>query len=88
MKDVWRNVNTNMSDFKELTPEFYDPLQEGKFCTNLFGINFGHRHDGTKVNDVELPPWANGCKLLFPVLSENNLYTIYFSCERIRFQNA
>ncbi|XP_059474007.1 protein FAN-like isoform X2 [Neocloeon triangulifer] len=62
MKDVWRNINTNMSDFKELTPEFYDPEQEGRFCTNLFGINFGHRHDGRKVGDVELPPWASNSK--------------------------
>ncbi|CAB3378073.1 Hypothetical predicted protein [Cloeon dipterum] len=58
VKDVWRNVNSNMSDFKELTPEFYDLEQEGKFCTNLNGINFGHRHDGRRVGDVELPPWA------------------------------
>jgi len=63
MQDVWRNININMSDFKELTPEFYEPQQEGKFCTNLFGINFGHRHNGIRVNDVELPPWAHGCKM-------------------------
>uniref|UniRef100_A0A1B6CKQ1 WD repeat-containing protein 55 homolog n=1 Tax=Clastoptera arizonana TaxID=38151 RepID=A0A1B6CKQ1_9HEMI len=62
MQDVWRNVLTNMSDFKELVPEFYDTDGEGDFLCNKFGINFGYRHDGIKVNDVALPPWASDSK--------------------------
>ncbi|XP_014249763.1 protein FAN-like isoform X1 [Cimex lectularius] len=58
ISDVWRNVQTNMSDFKELVPEFYDVSNEGDFLDNLKGIQFGYRHDGTKVNNVTLPPWA------------------------------
>ncbi|XP_049854679.1 protein FAN-like [Schistocerca gregaria] len=58
--DVWKNVMTNMSDFKELIPAFYDTEQGGDFLVNGFGINFGYRHDGQKVGDVHLPPWANG----------------------------
>ena len=27
---------------------------------SLQGIEFGVRHDGMKVGDVELPPWAEG----------------------------
>ncbi|KAH0564644.1 protein FAN-like isoform X1 [Cotesia glomerata] len=58
--DVWKNVLANMSDFKELVPEFYDPSNNGDFLVNNYGIDFGFRFDGTKVNDVLLPPWANG----------------------------
>ncbi|XP_034244704.1 protein FAN-like [Thrips palmi] len=57
--DVWRNVLGNSSDFKELVPEFYDTSGNGDFLSNRYGINFGYRHDGTKVNDVALPPWAS-----------------------------
>lgn len=48
----------NMSDFKELIPEFYDTSQSGDFLMNTYGINFGYRCDGSKVHDVALPPWA------------------------------
>lgn len=47
-----------MADFKELVPEFYDTSTRGEFLTNLYGINFGSKHDGTRVGDVKLPPWA------------------------------
>ncbi|EEB19713.1 protein FAN, putative [Pediculus humanus corporis] len=56
--DVWRNVINNMSDFKELIPEFYDVSQSGDFLLNTYGINFGYRCNGSKVHDVSLPPWA------------------------------
>lgn len=58
ISDVWKNVLTNMSDFKELIPEFYDLSLKGDFLTNLYGVNFGHRHNGTRIGDVALPPWA------------------------------
>lgn len=58
MADVFKNCLNNMSDFKELLPEFYDVDQGGKFLVNDMGINFGYRHNGLKVSDVELPPWA------------------------------
>lgn len=48
-----------MSDFKELVPEFYDTDQSGDFLSNKFAIDFGIRHDGRKVGDVELPQWAS-----------------------------
>ncbi|XP_075213392.1 protein FAN-like [Lycorma delicatula] len=56
--DVWRNVLTNMSDFKELVPEFYDDKTNGDFLENRLGINFGYRSDGSRVGNVILPPWA------------------------------
>ncbi|XP_029671745.1 protein FAN-like isoform X3 [Formica exsecta] len=58
--DVWKNVLVNMSDFKELIPEFYDTSNAGDFLANSYGIDFGYRHDGTKIGDVQLPPWAKG----------------------------
>ncbi|XP_001606594.3 protein FAN [Nasonia vitripennis] len=58
--DVWKNVLGNMSDFKELIPEFYDTSASGDFLINSYGIDFGFRHDGTKIADVHLPPWAKG----------------------------
>lgn len=51
-----------MSDFKELIPEFYDVEQGGRFLLNNMGINFGYRHDGTKIGNVILPPWASDPK--------------------------
>lgn len=44
---------------QELVPEFYDTNAKGDFLVNKYQINFGDRHDGTKVNDVALPPWAD-----------------------------
>lgn len=58
--DVWKNVLVNMSDFKELIPEFYDTSNAGDFLVNGYGIDFGYRHNGTKIGDVLLPPWAKG----------------------------
>lgn len=60
VSDVWRNVMVNMSDFKEVIPAFYDVSNKGDFLVNGYGIDFGYRHDGTKVGDVLLPPWAEG----------------------------
>lgn len=55
---TWINVTTRHSDFKELVPEFYMPENKGDFLVNYRQIDFGVRHCGTMVGDVELPPWA------------------------------
>lgn len=44
---------TNMSDFKELIPEFYD-VTRNDFLINKKKINFGQRWDGSIVNDVKV----------------------------------
>ncbi|XP_059049861.1 protein FAN-like [Achroia grisella] len=59
VKDVYNNCLRNMSDFKELVPEFYDTDAKGDFLVNIYEIDFGERHDGSKVNNVALPPWAS-----------------------------
>lgn len=48
-----------MSDFKELIPEFYDTNQCCDFLLNKYDIDFGYRYDGRKIDNVELPKWAN-----------------------------
>lgn len=44
---------TNMSDFKELIPEFYD-VTKSDFLINKKKINFGQRWDGSIVNNVKV----------------------------------
>ncbi|XP_047545229.1 protein FAN-like [Vanessa atalanta] len=58
VKDVYNNCLKNMSDFKELVPEFYDTSANGDFLENMYDIDFGERHNGSKVDNVSLPPWA------------------------------
>ena len=40
--DVWKNVLTNMSDFKELIPEFYDLSLKGDFLSNMYAVSYTH----------------------------------------------
>uniref|UniRef100_A0A182MZP2 WD repeat-containing protein 55 homolog n=1 Tax=Anopheles dirus TaxID=7168 RepID=A0A182MZP2_9DIPT len=56
--DAFHNCLHNMSDFKELIPEFYDTSQQGDFLQNALKIDFGTRFDGAPVGHVALPPWA------------------------------
>ncbi|VVC46047.1 Hypothetical protein CINCED_3A020452 [Cinara cedri] len=70
LADTWRNVLNNMSDFKELIPEFYDTNQCCNFLINEYGIDFGHRHDGRKIDNVELPKWADSPSDLISKLRE------------------
>ena len=55
---AWNLSYTNVSDVKELIPEFY---YMPEFLTNMNRLNLG-RKQGNKeeVGDVALPPWANG----------------------------
>lgn len=63
--DAFRNCLTNMADFKELIPEFYDVSQGGDFLLNQSKVNFGRRFDGTPVDHVTLPPWAKNSPKIF-----------------------
>lgn len=58
MEQTWQNVLHSSTDVKELIPEFYHGA--GQFLLNSNRLEFGKRlGDGQRVNDVELPPWAN-----------------------------
>jgi len=74
----WGNCCTGHADYKEVIPEFYD--SDGQFLENRSNLNLGTKQDGTRVNHVELPPWAEDaqdfCKkcreaLESPHVSEN-----------------
>jgi len=55
--ETWRSVLSDMSDVKELVPEWY-------YCPEMFenvnDVNLGRRQNGSYVGGVELPPWAKG----------------------------
>eukprot|EP00762_Andalucia_godoyi_P001680 ANDGO_07160.mRNA.1 Protein SPIRRIG len=56
--DTWISASeTNMSDVKEMIPEFYY-LPE--FLENRNKLNFGMKQTGVKLDNVILPPWAGG----------------------------
>uniref|UniRef100_F6Y544 Neutral sphingomyelinase activation associated factor n=1 Tax=Xenopus tropicalis TaxID=8364 RepID=F6Y544_XENTR len=55
--DTWRNCLEGVTDFKELTPEFYG--NECGFLLNTMHLDLGKRQGGKLVDDVELPPWAS-----------------------------
>ncbi|XP_049996650.1 WD repeat- and FYVE domain-containing protein 4 isoform X3 [Alexandromys fortis] len=58
VKSTWESASKeNMSDVRELTPEFFY-LPE--FLTNCNAVEFGRMQDGTTLGDVQLPPWADG----------------------------
>ncbi|ELK35227.1 WD repeat- and FYVE domain-containing protein 4 [Myotis davidii] len=58
VKGAWESASReNMSDVRELTPEFFF-LPE--FLTNCNAVEFGCMQDGTALGDVQLPPWADG----------------------------
>uniref|UniRef100_A0A673T1B7 WDFY family member 4 n=1 Tax=Suricata suricatta TaxID=37032 RepID=A0A673T1B7_SURSU len=58
VKNAWDSASReNMSDVRELTPEFFY-LPE--FLINCNAVEFGCMQDGTALGDVQLPPWADG----------------------------
>lgn len=79
VEDAFSNCQNNMSDFKELIPEFYDPTNDGDFLINSKKIDFGIKCDGTTVNNVILPPWANRSPQRFIEILRNALESDYVS---------
>ncbi|OQN95747.1 hypothetical protein B0A48_17937 [Cryoendolithus antarcticus] len=64
IEKAWLSASQeNMSDVRELTPEFYY-LPE--FLTNLNGYDFGVKQGGGEVvSDVKFPAWAKGDPQVF-----------------------
>ena len=64
IEKAWNSASrVNMTDVRELTPEFYS-LPE--FLTNINGYDFGTRQNSNRsIDRVELPPWANGDPRIF-----------------------
>ncbi|EAY03298.1 Beige/BEACH domain containing protein [Trichomonas vaginalis G3] len=51
----WELVTGTAIDFRELIPEFFS---FGTFLKNSENYDLGELSNGTRVNDVQLPPWA------------------------------
>ncbi|KAG7379317.1 hypothetical protein PHYPSEUDO_008745 [Phytophthora pseudosyringae] len=57
IQETWRMCNSQMSEVKELTPEFF--ASDGTFLRNRNSYALGKRHDQKAVGDVQLPKWAS-----------------------------
>ncbi|KAI5201148.1 beach-domain-containing protein [Aureobasidium subglaciale] len=67
----------NMTDVRELTPEFFC-LPE--FLKNINGYDFGQKQgSGQTINDVILPPWAKGDPHIFIAKHREALESPYVS---------
>ena len=55
MQRTWDNVLHSTSDVKELVPEFFCFPD---FLRNNNELDLGSTQSGTRLGDVELPPWA------------------------------
>lgn len=74
---LWNSASQdNTTDVRELIPEFYY-LPE--FLKNSNKFQFGNLQDGKTVNDVELPPWANGDPIKFVRIMRDALESDYVS---------
>lgn len=63
IEKAWRSASEiSRGDIRELTPEFFY-LPE--FLVNRNRFDFGSTQAGSKIDDVELPPWAKGDPVLF-----------------------
>lgn len=70
------NAQNGTQDVKELIPEFfYLPA----FLKNVNAIEFGRDQNGTRVNDVELPPWAHGSAKEFVRINREALESSFVS---------
>ncbi|XP_006874681.1 PREDICTED: WD repeat- and FYVE domain-containing protein 4 [Chrysochloris asiatica] len=77
VKNAWESASReNMSDVRELTPEFFY-LPE--FLTNCNAVEFGCMQDGTMLGDVQLPPWADEDPRKFISLHRQALESDYVS---------
>jgi factor associated with neutral sphingomyelinase activation len=54
--DSWKSCLQNPADLKELIPEFF--TGSGDFLVNNDDLDLGHRHNGERLNNVDLPKWA------------------------------
>lgn len=90
---TWTGVMSNQSDVKELIPEFFAvdygsglasgvvsrTAAPGQFLDNVLGLELGTRQDGKRVENVELPEWANGSSETFVRLHRDALESMHVS---------
>ncbi|KAL8682600.1 MAG: hypothetical protein Q9186_001373 [Xanthomendoza sp. 1 TL-2023] len=78
IEKAWTSASReNMTDVRELIPEFFY-LPE--FLLNPNGYNFGERQgNGGTIDNVTLPPWANGDPKIFIAKNREALESEYVS---------
>ncbi|CAK7229586.1 Beige protein-like 1 [Sporothrix curviconia] len=77
IEGAWRSAShDNGADVRELIPEFFC-LPE--FLININGYDFGRRQDGSKIDNVVLPPWAKGDPNIFIAKHREALESPYVS---------
>ncbi|KAI9683258.1 MAG: hypothetical protein M1822_006123 [Bathelium mastoideum] len=78
IEKAWMSASRdNMSDVRELTPEFFY-LPE--FLSNLNGFDFGMKQGSNEqINNVLLPPWAKGDPQIFIAKHREALESPYVS---------
>jgi hypothetical protein len=77
IQGAWDSASAkNMADVRELTPEFFF-LPD--FLTNVNGYDFGLRSDGSRIDNVQLPPWAKGDPAIFIAKQREALESPYVS---------
>ncbi|ETO20545.1 hypothetical protein RFI_16671 [Reticulomyxa filosa] len=74
---TWNSAYQSLTDVKELIPQFYEG--DGLFLKNYRKLHLGMRTDKIEVNDVELPPWANGDEKQFVRIMRDALESDYVS---------
>ena len=58
--ETWTSCMNNHADLKELIPAFYDTDANAKeWLENSMYLNLGTTQNGTRVDNVEMPPWAS-----------------------------
>lgn len=92
--ETWEGVLTNQTDVKELIPEFFqvpEVNEQGEVLSHLInyrGLDLGVRQNQQKVQDVILPPWAEGTLNLpfyYWNLMSHQSDTLRVSCRPRRF---
>ncbi|XP_071847278.1 neurobeachin-like isoform X4 [Apostichopus japonicus] len=77
LSNSWKNCQRDTADVKELIPEFFY-LPE--LFTNRNKYTLGTQDDGTKVDDVILPPWAKSAEE-FVRINREALESEFVSCQ-------
>ncbi|KAG7376855.1 hypothetical protein PHYPSEUDO_012655 [Phytophthora pseudosyringae] len=63
---TWEGCISNQTDLKELIPEFFDcTLPADEWLQNSKHLDLGTTQNFSRVDDVELPPWAHGDAIEF-----------------------
>ncbi|KAJ8361384.1 hypothetical protein SKAU_G00179090 [Synaphobranchus kaupii] len=79
VKKEWESASRdNMSDVRELIPEFY---YLPDFLVNSNNFELGRMQDGTPLGDVVLPPWAKGDPQEFIRIHREALESDYVSSQ-------